>query len=740
MAGPAQQQTLKLVVPPGEAQVQYSAASLAWRVENLALTSEGTLRSVVGPAVYEPDRFEKFQGIGAITDDPHGIFQTTLLGGQSNTLIVRVGQRLYRHTGWLRTTGITPWEALTLTGVKAFSSEGRPKFPDQFVVLNDKIIWTNGVDQAMVISSDGMTVPLGYAERPGPLDVAGPSSQRTSSQNLNTGGYSWVGRIGTVGDVYNGEEGAVLAGAWYYHARLEDIHGNLSAPSPVSNVASISTIRASPFNANKIGNRGQFGFRGVVNNLPEIVANCVLDDLTRQFAVSFGGDVPEHTVAVHLYRTPDTRNASTVPRFLTRVPNYREFTYPDNYSDSDLGPEMVSSVPVPIFRVMCTHQGSLIIGNTTGAPGIVRRSEPGFPGTFPELDFVYPDAGGAAVTGLVSHRGWLLAFTETSTYSLENFAAPVPLAQGIGCTAPRSIAAMASGMLIWLGRDGFYGLTPDGSIQLISGAIDRTIRNYINKSRACLAVAAIDATSGEYRCALSPAGDSENSLVLCFDGRYWRRMDLGMHIADMCTTDDWRQYTMFLGYEQGYQTTELPMLGSASGVDISGTTGTTTVRTKNANHVYVMDKETTAFTPPDRTIVYRSGWMRADDVGLTPMNVRSMFVGMIDSWNGDFTVRFYRNGSWSEFVSMTDVKAVGVDDGSRVVMDVAGAAIIGQAKTHDPRLFWRQVPVGIENANTWAFEIEAKSPTRLHIASFAFDVSVATLGNVKARIPHRADE
>jgi len=208
----------------------------------------------------------------------------------------------------------------------------------------------------------------------------------------------------------------------------------------------------------------------------------------------------------------------------------------------------------------------------------------------------------------------------------------------------------------------------------------------------------------------------------------------------MCTTDDWRQYTMFLGYEQGYQTTELPMLGSASGVDISGTTGTTTVRTKNANHVYVMDKETTAFTPPDRTIVYRSGWMRADDVGLTPMNVRSMFVGMIDSWNGDFTVRFYRNGSWSEFVSMTDVKAVGVDDGSRVVMDVAGAAIIGQAKTHDPRLFWRQVPVGIENANTWAFEIEAKSPTRLHIASFAFDVSVATLGNVKARIPHRADE
>tara|TARA_Y100001951_G_C11091779_1_gene157142 strand:- start:164 stop:562 length:399 start_codon:yes stop_codon:yes gene_type:complete len=131
--------------------------------------------------------------------------------------------------------------------------------------------------------------------------------------------------------------------------------------------------------------------------------------------------------------------------------------------------------------------------------------------------------------------------------------------------------------------------------------------------------------------------------------------------------------------------------------------------------------------------------MYADDVGLMPVNVRTMYIGLVDAWDGEFTVRFYRNGSWSEFVEMTNVKAIGVDDGSRVVQDIAGNAVIGTAKTHDPRLSWRQVPVGIENANSWAFEIEATYPTRLHLASFAFDISVATSGSPRGRIPRRSD-
>ena len=52
---------------------------------------------------------------------------------------------------------------------------------------------------------------------------------------------------------------------------------------------------------------------------------------------------------------------------------------------------------------------------------------------------------------------------------------------------------------------------------------------------------------------------------------------------------------------------------------------------------------------------------------------------------------------------MSDVKAIGTDDGSGILTDIAGSAVIGTAKVHDPRVFWRQVPVGIENASFLGF-------------------------------------
>ena len=107
----------------------------------------------------------------------------------------------------------------------------------------------------------------------------------------------------------------------------------------------------------------------------------------------------------------------------------------------------------------------------TESPGLVRRSEIGFPGTFTEFDFVYPDSGGAEITGLASHSGVLLAFTENSVYSLEQFGQPRPLAQGIGCVAPSSIKALPNGTLIWLARDGFYGMMGLRNIIRISAPI-----------------------------------------------------------------------------------------------------------------------------------------------------------------------------------------------------------------------------------------------------------------------------
>tara|TARA_R110002051_G_scaffold58141_3_gene107255 strand:- start:7310 stop:7726 length:417 start_codon:yes stop_codon:yes gene_type:complete len=138
---------------------------------------------------------------------------------------------------------------------------------------------------------------------------------------------------------------------------------------------------------------------------------------------------------------------------------------------------------------------------------------------------------------------------------------------------------------------------------------------------------------------------------------------------------------------------------------------------------------------------------------------------------------------------MDDVLLHGPDDNSGVVADVASQAIVGVAKARNPRVFWRQIPVDIQNANSWAFEIEVlgspapKSPDfggpgdpavdaeasaweslfsesaqglsefkrrvddpslwelgRLKIAAFAFDTSIATKGTPLGRVPFRKDK
>jgi hypothetical protein len=702
MAGPTNQQTVRLIIPPGEAQAQYSATGLAQKVQNFEQTPEGTLKSVVGPCLYEPERVGGQELVAALTTDNkehYGVFHCNPKGDTVDLLIVRAGDTLYKHEGSIR-------DFTALVG--GLSTDDSPRFPDQFVFLNNLIIWTNGVDRARTISFEGQVTPLGFStnEIPASPEAYGPrNAPLTQKKNYypNSHGYSWPGRIGTLGDVLDGQTGSVLGGSWYYHIQYEDLHGNLSALSLPSAPASISTAQSQP----PIPIDNDFdSYRG---------DSSEIDDLLKQFLVETSGDGPAHCIATRIYRTPDTRHDSVEPRLLVRVPGRSGVMFPDNLADTDLGPAVSRTVPVPNFKVMCTHQGRLVIGNMTEAPGLVRRSEIGFAGTFTELDFVYPDSGGAEITGLASHNGVLLAFTENSVYSLEEFGRPRPLAQGIGCVAPSSIQAMPNGALIWLARDGFYSMSASAGIRRVSAPIDRTTKYFLNRSRLKSAVAVFDKDSNEYRCAVAPAGSKHNELVLAFDGVSWRRLKTGHHIASICRTMDYRSYTLFVGKE----------VNAASG--------------RQQNALFVMSRETTAYTPPTRDIIYRSGWLRGDEVALTPINVRSIYLGLIDAWDGDFTITFYRNGSYKDVVSMKDVKAVGVDDESAVVTDIAGSAVIGSAKAHNPRLVWRQVPVDLRNVSTWAFEIKANNPTRLHLASFAFDISVATSGSVKGRIPQRDD-
>lgn len=748
MSGPTAQSKFSFAIPPGESQTQYPVGVLAREIQNMEFTAEETLVSVTGPTIYEPP--DAAEPPAYRDENIHSVFHTTLSGGLVDMLLVRWGDSLYWHNGWRKTfTKLTSIEGTAIP----LSDELRPAYPDQYVVLNDRVIWTNGVDKARIITYEGMSFPLGFSNYPptpqalSPTPAAsvnagksiradelteednGDSAIAKYQQEPNYRGYSWPGRIGTVDDTFDGSRGSVGSGTWFYHAQLEDFFGNLGPLSPASNAARISAANTGPPALRIQAKLGWFArivknpsSGDEFNNGPD-TDNTELDDILKQFAVSVGGDVPKNTAAIRVYRTPDTKNTGSEPKMLVRVPGARLDTYPDNTPDEYLGAEAQETIAVPVFRVMCTHQGRLVIGNTLGEPGVVRRSEPGLPGTFVRNEFTFPDAGGAEVTAVTSHGGLLLAFTEDTVYSLQEFGAPKPLSQGIGCVAPRSIVAMPNGLLIWLGRDGFYGMSPDGQIERISEPLDRQTHHFLAKGRMRKAAAAYNYEAREYQCAVAEAGSSENNLMMCFGQGGWRRKRLGLAVRDICTVRDWRKYTLIAARE-------LPGITKTGAIVEDYTT---------TNDVYVLDRETRAYIPPDRVVRYRSNWIRAEKSGLTPMQLRTMYVGMLDSFDGDVTIRFYRNGSWAEVESMVDLKSVGTDDGQGIVADVAGKAVIGTARTRDPRLFWRQVPMQIRDARLWAFEIETTGAQALHLAAVAFDVSVATMGNPNSRVPRRAD-
>lgn len=817
MAGPAEQKTGTVFIPPGEGRQTFAPQPLAWLVENLEIGPDGVLESIVGPSilriksqVFVTEADGAFEGTeleitdlltsgwpidvteyGLKSGEPFSVFSAKLLNGAATMLLYRIGSRLYSFNGGHD----NPDDAL-LTGLSVNPDSGDI---DQYVVVNDQIIYFNGVDRPQVITADNSVGPLGFNFRAATPSVSSPSQpdyDDAPNYYPNSKGYSWQGRIGTPGDELAGQKAALLKGSWYYYLQYEDVNGNLSEFSVPSDPASIHTNQAEPFlppsvvktQASVYPSPGPDG-TGVVSNVSIIRDNKIsgkkstpmpveIDDLTRRFLVKSSGDLPSHAVATRIFRTPDTRHKDSTPRLVARVPGSRQFYFDDNNADSDLGAPWTEIISVPVFRVACAHQGRLIIGNVSGAPGIVRRSQKGFPGTFDKAEYVYPDSNGDEITALASHNGKLVAFTETSTYLIgDDFMQPQPLSVGIGCVAPKSIQSLRDGSLVWLSSDGVYSLALSGVIQRISTPIDKVFSQELNKSQFFRAASVVDYETGEYRCAVTSKGEPRNNMILCFDGTYWRRQTLGLYIADMCSLQDYTRSTVAVGSDPR----ERSLLTQSVDPAWRGRV--------DASRIFILNRQSTDYFGPPRRILYRSAWLRSSDFGLVPTNVRSLYVGMLDAWVGTATVRLFRNGSWEPIAEMDDVLLHGPDDNSGVVADVASQAIVGVAKARNPRVFWRQIPVDIQNANSWAFEIEVlgspapKSPDfggpgdpavdaeasaweslfsesaqglsefkrrvddpslwelgRLKIAAFAFDTSIATKGTPLGRVPFRKDK
>ena len=747
MAGPLAQQTVRYLIPPGEAQRVYAPGSLAQEVRNFVVTDEHTLRAVRGPCPYET------KDTSAYGVNMPGLFHAALDGGTADMLLLRSGPNMYRHAGWSRS-----WEQIH-TGI---SDDERPAFPDQFVVIGNRIVWTNGVDRPQVVSADGSVHALGFQSVP-PTPVAdGPNPPAYTKKLLmgsNAEGYSAFGRIGTtsqglaatehlnIGGIsgisaefeatsgkqtkYAGIVDRIVGAKYYYYLQWEDVHGNLSAPSSRSNGVRIYQART----------------------FPNLGVN--IEDITRQLLVRFGGEAPENAVAARIYRTPDVKNISAVPQLLARVPGTGQAIYPDNVPDSELGAPMKSYTTVPLFKVMTAYQGRLVVANSPGEEGTVRVSEPGFPGTFESHMYAVPDSGGAEITGLASHGGALYAFTRSSMYSLEILPDGIvfrPLTTGIGCVAPKSICGTQDGSLIWLGQEGFYRMQ-GGAIADISAPISKTVRTRLNDVRMKTATAVTDPNTGEYRCAVTLAGKNKNTVMLCFGETGWRRVDLGIEIGDMCVTDDSRRYTLFTGVETAWADggASAQAEGASTPEENVSTPGVPTAPAEGRARVFVFDREypgdhepagvvLPGLVPTGRTgpgVLYRSAWFRADEVGLMRFNVRMVYLGMLDSAaDTPITVRFFKNGRWDPVTTIDDVLSTGVH-----VTPAAGAATMSNTtKLTDRRPFWRKVNPDLKNVDTWAFEIEATRESRLRLQGFAFDIATVGKGTPHGRVPRGDDK
>lgn len=656
-------------LPAVESGQIYAPASLAWRIENLQLTPEGTLRSVRGPAPFIPNYGSGYPYGGRI----FGLFHARLDGGARDVTLIRAGSTLYSQAGWNR--NLRPLAS-------GLSADPAARYPDTVVEVAGKLIWSNGVDVPLIY--DGYTIkPLGFSQQaPASFDTLSPG-QKASTHPVfrNNSNFSHPGNIGTPGDFFSTRDGNLLVGKWQYFVQFEDVFGDRSALSPVSSAFVNQEITSAVYWKDySLYPEAE----GLFNNTFDLgLLSVTLDDLTRQFCVNGIPRGPRGTTARILYRTAANESE---PRFLARIPDVLTEVWPDNAPDNQLGPVAKAYMVTPRFHIACSYQGRLAIidGNR------VRLSEPGFPGSFEEDLFIDIDADGSEPTGLVAFGKYLYAFTEQSVFRIEFDAEGLrkqPLTNGVGAMGPKTIVACDTGVLVWLGRQNWYAMSSDESIKPIADEEVALFRR-LNPAALARAVAVWNPVTREYLCAVPEAGAVGNRLIMVWDGRGWRRQRLGIEVSAFAATKDWRNYIL------------------AGGRIASG----------NENNIWVLDHEVYGYEAPTKTYKYQSAWIRRDPTGRLRFNVDTVYVGVVEASNKPVTWTLWRDGSRDTQVATGTLSLI-----DPATTDLINTVVIGTGKYRNPRLTWYKFDARLKDVKSFAFDISCDEPRFMHLAGFSFD-------------------
>jgi hypothetical protein len=665
-------------------------AKFASRIENMVLTADNTLATVIGPAKYDPYYDDTTWG------NLHGIYHCVLMGGSRDVLLIQDGQYIKVHRGWSQDWQdlIGPEASGALLEMNIPDHQGN-QFPLQCVSTPTGVVIIPHGGRASFYDGE-VILPLGYDRRPGTPQALGPESNSASVTDANDSGYSinrtdldgyqimnyfGYGRVGTAyhNTTSDGSGGIATAGGvnngqYQYAQQWIDYFGNLSPLSARSNTVTITTQTHSGDTPEK------FLKQLCVQGLEDGPAGTIGKDLSRTKDMLNSG-------TLDLFSIPTSVSGATVSTYATLTDNVSR-RYPDNVPDSWLITRPISPQPVPVFKLGCYAFGRFWYANTTSDPGILCASQPGRYGTFLAEDEMFPDATGSELMALCLTQQGMLAMTETSTYLISMDETGERFRSGTldpekGCAAPSSCANMPDGSVIWLGRDGFYQYQ-EGRIIYISEDI-RAEFAALNLGRLRQATACFDPIHREYRCWVPINGDRLNSLCYVFDGSGWRRRT-DIKATQVCVTKDHRKYTLAVG-------TSI----NSDGVAKKG--------------VWVLDHETLSHVPATRTSIIETSWIEPFR-SIEKRSPVEMNVWLREAYNGTATVHTYRDWRMvNPIVSdTTNLTLLAKHD----TPPLYGTTTYNQMATPNQfvknRAFWKKVPIEIASVDVYKVKISTTSP------------------------------
>lgn len=679
----------------------YQPDSLARRIVNLNRTVEGSLETWRGLATFEPKSSPAFSApVG-------GICHVETFGGANQVTLIRRSTQILRHQGWNRS-----W-----TQLKAgLIYDANPRYPDVFVPINGLVVWCDGINRPLVIDcrTDGRVVlPLGFNQAPSAPVALSPSPGigDTATSNLpgagagtvppNWSGYSVPGNIATISQ-FNGEDGSFLSSCHYYAVQWEDMWGNLSPMSAISNAATISEQSC--------------GYVSPTAGAALYVRLNHLDLLRRGFFVR-GLDIGEENVkAIRLYRTTDTLHSNGELHLLSRIEGRQSFGYSDSATDGTVlaGDVPTNAVAVEPFRVACEYQGRLVVGNLASNASMVRFSQPNAIGTFERDSFVIAP-GGSEVTGVKAYAGYCYIFTDREVFRFsigpDGLPRPEPVF-AVDCSAPMSVQTLQNGKIVWLSRTSAYMHDGTSTKEIGLDILDQLAK--VNLSVVGLAAGAVDPATGNYLVAL-PISAAANTTTLCYDIR----------------TGGWREYDPLKQIRcfhacSGYAGTLL--------CGVSAPTG-------GSDSVMVWDSPPFISGAEGAASAYESVEIRFDKEGRTPFRVRELLIGFMESdgKNDDpgLTVNVWKTSRKvgtspsANKVSYT-AELVGQDFGTTWAL---GEVTLGAAEAYyrDPAVVWRSVKIDVTTTTGFYFSLVMAAGKRMNLLGFA--IIAEPMGDEASRIP-----